>query len=70
MKNTHKKRIKKRPTSETSYNIKFTNPSMRIKGFGARVWLGKGLWRDASKSDLIKNPHGKWQTIWTTSTAE
>ena len=50
--------------------MKFTSPPMRIKGFGARVWLGKGLWRDASKSDLIRNPHGKWSTVWTTSTAE
>ena len=50
--------------------MKFTSPPMRIKGFGARVWLGKGLWRDASKSDLIKNPHGKWSTVWTTSTAK
>ena len=45
---------------------KFMSPPMRVKGFGARIYLGKRLWRDATKSDLIKNPHGKWTTIWTT----
>ena len=47
---------------------RFPSPPMRIKGFGARVWLGKRLWRDATKADLVKNSHGKWSTVWSTST--
>ena len=48
---------------------RFPSPPMRVIGVTRLVWIGKQLWRDASKADLVKNPQGKWQTIWSTQFA-